>query len=347
MLRNKKFALTGLIVLLVITVVSACVAPAAPTEVPAAPAEPATQPTEEPTAVVEEPAVLSGDVVVDGSSTVYPITVAVAEEFAAIQPDVRVSVGLSGTGGGFKKFCAGETDISDASRAIKSSEVDLCKAGGIEYSEFLIGLDGLTVMVNPENDWLTELTVDQLAALFGVSSTIKQWSDLDPSYPAEDILFFIPDPDSGTRDFMTEVVAKVKEGEEDLRADEQTTFSSDDNVLLNGITNEKNALGFFGYAYYVHNTSKVKAVPIVNSDGVAVLPEDHTVSDGTYNPLSRPLYIYVNNKALVEKPQVASFVDYYFGNEGAQAVMSSVGYSLPPAGTYDKNIAALKTVLGQ
>ena len=299
------------------------------------------------TSPVDSAVVLGGDVDIDGSSTVYPITVAVAEEFATVAPKIRISVGLSGTGGGFKKFCAGETDISDASRAIKKSELELCTTSGIEYSEFLIGLDGLTVMVNPQNDWLKQITAEQIAALFGASSTIKNWSDLDAAYPNEPILFFIPDPDSGTRDFMTEVVAGVKEGEDDLRSDAQTTFSSDDNVLLNGIANEKNALGFFGYAYYVNNMTKVKAVPVVNKEGVAVLPEDHTVSDGTYNPLSRPLYIYVNNKALVEKPQVAAFVDYYFTPSGAQAIMSSVGYSLPPAGTFEANIAAMNTVLGK
>lgn len=316
-------------------VLGACAQPtAAPTQ-----ADPAA-----PSAVQVE---LSGDVVVDGSSTVYPITVAVAEEFAAVAPKIRISVGLSGTGGGFKKFCAGETDISDASRAIKSSEVELCTASGIEYSEFLVGLDGLTVMVNPQNDWLKQLTPEQIAALFGASSTIKNWSDLDAAYPNEPILFFIPDPDSGTRDFMTEVVAGVKEGEEDLRSDAQTTFSSDDNVLLNGIANEKNALGFFGYAYYVNNVDKVKAVPVVNKAGVAILPEDQTVSDGSYNPLSRPLYIYANNKALVEKPQVAAFVNYYFTPAGAQAVMSSVGYSLPPAGTFEANITTMNAVLGK
>ncbi|MGB4594853.1 MAG: phosphate ABC transporter substrate-binding protein PstS family protein [Anaerolineaceae bacterium] len=353
MMNTKKFVSTGLIALLVVMMVAACAAPAATQAPTAAPTEAPTEaPTDAPTdaatdAPTEAPVLLSGDVVIDGSSTVYPITVAVAEEFAAVAPEVRVSVGLSGTGGGFKKFCAGETDISDASRAIKSSEVDLCKAGGIDFSEYLIGLDGLTVMVNPQNDWLKELNAEQIAALFGASSTIKNWSDLDASYPNEEILFFIPDPDSGTRDFMTEVVAGVKEGEEDLRSDEQTTFSSDDNVLLNGIANEKNAIGFFGYAYYVHNVDKVKAIPVVNKAGVAVLPEDQTVSDGTYNPLSRPLYIYVNNKALVEKPQVAGFVDYFFTPEGAQAVMASVGYSLPPAGTFEANITRMNTVLGK
>jgi phosphate transport system substrate-binding protein len=330
----RRFTLFA-ILMIVAMVLGACAKPAAaPTQ-----AEPAS-----PSAAQVD---LSGDVVIDGSSTVYPITVAVAEEFAAVAPKIRISVGLSGTGGGFKKFCAGETDISDASRAIKSSELELCKTAGIEYSEFLVGLDGLTVMVNPQNDWVKELTAAQLADLFGASSSIKNWSDLDASFPNEPILFFIPDPDSGTRDFMTEVVAGAKEGEEDLRSDAQTTFSSDDNVLLNGIANEKNALGFFGYAYYVNNVDKVKAVPVVNKAGVAVLPEDQTVSDGTYNPLSRPLYIYANNKALVEKPQVAAFVDYYFTPAGAQAIMASVGYSLPPAGTFEANVATINAVLGK
>jgi len=337
MRRITMFAL----LLIATLVLGACAKPAAaPTH-----AEPAT--SADPAAPAAEKVELSGDVVIDGSSTVYPITVAVAEEFAAVSPDVRISVGLSGTGGGFKKFCAGETDISDASRAIKSSEVELCKTSGIEYSEYLVGLDGLTVMVNPQNDWLKELTAEQIADLFGASSTIKNWSDLDASFPNEPILFFIPDPDSGTRDFMTEVVAGVKEGEEDLRSDAQTTFSSDDNVLLNGIANEKNALGFFGYAYYVNNVDKVRAVPIINKEGVAVLPEDHTVSDGTYNPLSRPLYIYINNKALAEKPQVAGFAEYYFSPAGAQAIMASVGYSLPPAGTFEANVATMNSVLGK
>lgn len=146
---------------------------------------------------------------------------------------------------------------------------------------------------------------------------------------------------------MVEIVAEAKEGEEDLRSDEQTTFSSDDNVLLNGIAHEKYALGFFGYAYYLHNTDKVKALPVVNENGVAVFPEDQTITDGTYSPLSRPLFIYVNNRALIQKPQVAAFVEYFFSPEGAQAIMSSVGYSLPMAGTFESNLSIMKTVSGQ
>lgn len=332
-MKQKSFFKTGLVSIVLLLMLTACGTEAA-TQAPA---------SDETMSSTE----LSGDVVVDGSSTVYPITVAVAEEFAAVSPEVRISVGLSGTGGGFKKFCAGETDISDASRAIKSSEIDLCKTGGIEYSEFLIGLDGLTILVNPQNDWVKELTVNQIAEILGETSTIRSWSDLDPAYPDEPILFFIPDPDSGTRDFMVEIVAEAKEGEEDLRSDEQTTFSSDDNVLLNGIAHEKYALGFFGYAYYLHNTDKVKALPVVNENGVAVFPEDQTITDGTYSPLSRPLFIYVNNRALIQKPQVAAFVEYFFSPEGAQAIMSSVGYSLPMAGTFESNLSIMKTVSGQ
>lgn len=299
-----------------------------------------TQPSEVEPASSSALASLEGDVIADGSSTVFPITTAVAEEFAVVAPNVRVSVGLSGTGGGFKKFCIGETDISDASRPIKGEEAEICVSNNIEYVEFLVALDGLTVMVNPENDWVKELTADQLAALLGDSSTIKKWSDLDPSYPSENILFFIPDPDSGTRDYMEEVVEKVT-GDKDLRQDENTTFSSDDNVLLDGIANEKYAFGFFGYAYYINNKNNVKAVPIVNKDGNAVLPSDETVQNGTYNPLSRPLFIYLNQNSLTTKPQVVEFVRFFFGPEGGQAIMSDVGYSMPPTGTYEANLELL------
>ncbi len=288
--------------------------------------------------------ILAGDVIIDGSSTVYPITTAVAEEFAKVYPDVRISVGLSGTGGGFKKFCPGETDISDASRPIKDSEKEICTQNGVEYVEFTVGLDGLTVMVNHDNDWLESLSVDQLAQLLGANSAIKKWSDLDPVFPQEDILFFIPDPDSGTRDYMTEIVTGAN-GEEELRQDENTTFSSDDNVLLDGIANEKYAFGFFGYAYYVNNSSAVRAIPIVNSTGNAVLPSDETVQNGSYNPLARPLFIYVNLKSLQEKPQVEEFVKFFFSAEGGPTVMSDVGYSMPPTGTYESNLELLSSSL--
>lgn len=322
-----------------VMIFAACAPAAAPAE-EAAPANDA--------AAAEEAApVVEGDVLVDGSSTVYPITVAVAEEFAKEFSEVRVSVGLSGTGGGFKKFCIGETDISDASRPIKDEEAQICADSGIEYTEFLVALDGLTVLVSPENDWLQSLTAEQLAQILGVNSTIVKWSDLDPSFPAEDIKFFIPDPDSGTRDYMIEVVEKAIETETDLRQDENTTFNSDDNVLLDGIANDKYSFGFFGYAYFISNSDKVKAVPIVNKNGDAVLPSDETVQDGSYNPLARPLFIYVNNESLKTKPQVAEFAKFFFSEMGGSAIMSDVGYSMPPSGTYEANMEALAGVLGQ
>ena len=308
--------------------------------------QPATVPVTEEAAPAEEVVKVSGDVVIDGSSTVYPITVAVAEDFAKDFSDVRISVGLSGTGGGFKKFCIGETDISNASRAIKNEETQVCADNNIEYVGFLVALDGLTVLVNPENDWVQSLTVEQLGQIMGVNSTIVKWSDIDPSFPNETIKFFIPDPDSGTRDYMVEVINKAM-GEEDLRQDENTSFNSDDNVLLDGIANDKYAFGFFGYAYYVSNSDKVNAVAIVNKDGEAVLPSDETVQNGSYNPLSRPLFIYVNQANLLAKPQLAEFVKFYFGEMGGPAIMSDVGYSMPPAGTYETNLSALAEALGQ
>lgn len=324
-----------------VMIFAACAPAATPAEAPA-PAEEV--PAE--LAPAEEPSVeISGDVLVDGSSTVYPITVAVAEEFAKEYLNVRVSVGLSGTGGGFKKFCVGETDISDASRPIKDEEAQICKDNGIEFTEFLVALDGLTVMVSPENDWLQSLTAEQLGQILGVNSAIVKWSDVDPSFPAEDIKFFIPDPDSGTRDYMIEVIEKAV-GDEDLRQDANTTFNSDDNVLLDGIANEKYSFGFFGYAYYVNNSDKVKAVPIVNKAGDAVLPSDETVQNGSYNPLSRPLFIYVNNDSLTSKPQVAEFVRFYLSEKGGPAIMSDVGYSLPPSGTYEADLEKLNAILG-
>jgi phosphate transport system substrate-binding protein len=340
----KRYTVLMALLVVGMMVISACAPAAAPAAEEAAPVveEAAPAPTAE-TAPAAEAVKLSGDILVDGSSTVYPITVAVAEEFVKVQPDVRPSVGLSGTGGGFKKFCVGETDISDASRAIKDEEKAICDENNIEYTEFLVAMDGLTVMVSPENDWLQNLTVDQLGQILGASSTIVKWSDIDPSFPAEDIKFFIPDPDSGTRDYMIEVITKVT-GDEDLRQDENTSFNSDDNVLLDGIANDKYALGFFGFAYYVSNSDKVKAIAIVNKDGNAVMPSDAAVQDGTYNPLSRPLFIYTNNANLVSKPQVAEFVKFYLSEAGAPAIMAEVGYSMPPSGTYEENMTILEAV---
>ncbi len=293
---------------------------------------------------------LSGDILIDGSSTVYPITTAVAEEFNAIQPRVRISVGLSGTGGGFKKFCFGETDISDASRPIKDSEKEVCEQNGIEYVEFLVAYDGLSVMVNPANDFVECLTVEQLGTIMRPDSTVTTWADVDPAWPAETIQLFVPDPDSGTRDYFIEAVLEKGLGLDgtllDIRQDDQTAFSSDDNVLLDGIANEPYALGFFGYAYYITSADKVKLVAVENVDGVCVQPDDTTVQDGSYNPLSRPLFIYVNMESLKTRPQVAEFVKFYFSDAGAPFVMSDVSYNLPPEGTFEANLQQLLGILG-
>ena len=285
----------------------------------------------------------SRDIVVDGSSTVFPITTAVAEEFSKINTDVRVSVGLSGTGGGFAKFCTGETDINNASRPIKDSEKETCTENSIEWTEFIVALDGLTIMVSPDNDFLQCLTPDQLVQLLEADSNIFTWSDIDSSWPDDEIMFFIPDPDSGTRDYMVEVVEDFG-GPDDLRQDENTTFASDDNVLLDGIRNNDNAFGFFGYAYYISNQDTVKSVAIENDAGDCVPPESETVQDGSYNPLARPLFIYANNTSLREKPQITAFLDFYFNPDGATSIMSDVGYSLPPDGIYDANLDTISAL---
>jgi phosphate transport system substrate-binding protein len=354
---NKTLALIALTVVMMVVLAgcggattaapAATQAPAA-TEAPAATAEPAA--TEEPAPEATE-APLSGDVVVDGSSTVYPLTVAVAEEFALIHPDVRVSVGLSGTGGGFAKFCVGETDISNASRAIKQSEIDACTANGIEYVELLVGFDGLSVVVNPENDWVQGLTIEQLGQLFrpDAENNVDRWSDLDPTWPDEPISFYVPDPDSGTRDYFIEAILEkgleLPEELLDVRTDDQTTFSSDDNVLLDGVANDRYAIGFFGFAYVVENPGTVRTVAIENQDGQFVEPTFETIADGSYSPLSRPLYIYPNVQSLREKPQVAEFVRFYLSPDGAAALIREVGYVEPPAGTYEAGLEAVEAIL--
>lgn len=250
---------------------------------------------------------LSGEVLADGSSTVFPITQAVAEEFMKVHQGVKVSVGIAGTGGGFKRFVVGETDINDASRPISEKEVDACKKSGVEYLELKVAIDGLSVVVNPKNDWCKAITVSQLKKLWNKGSTVKKWNELDPSWPDAEIRLYGPGPDSGTFDYFTEAVnGKAKESRSDY------TPSEDDNVLVQGVNGDKNSLGYFGYAYYSDNQDKVKLVAIADGDDVstAVLPSDETILNGTYKPLSRPLFIYVNKKSF-EKPQVREFVKYY------------------------------------
>ena len=276
----------------------------------------------------ESAAKLSGEVVVDGSSTVAPVTQAVAEEFAKENSEVNVSVGISGTGGGFKKFVKGEIDISDASRPIKPEEAEEAKKNGIEYLELKVGLDGLTVVTNKENTWAKDVSVEDLKKIWTDGSTVKTWKDVNPAWPAEPIKLYGPDQDSGTYDYFIEEIIG-KEGK--IRKDYSP--SSDDNQLVQGVEGEKGSLGFFGYAYYLEQKDKMNALAING-----IVPSDETVKNGTYTPLSRPLYIYVNKKAFAEKPQVKAFVQFYIKN--ASELLKSVGYiSLD---SYSEQEAAVK-----
>jgi phosphate transport system substrate-binding protein len=245
---------------------------------------------------------------IDGSSTVFPITEAVAEEYQIQKRGkVRVTVGVSGTGGGFKKFCRGETDISDASRPILAAEMEACRAAGIKYYELPIAYDALTVVVHPQNNWITQLTVPELKKMWepAAQGKITRWNQINPKWPNEPLALFGPGSDSGTFDYFTEaVVGKAKSSRGDF------TASEDDNVLVQGVASNKNALGYFGFAYYEPNAGKLKAVPIVGSAGKAVGPSQANVVNGSYEPLSRPIFIYVAEKS-AQRPEVKEFVEYY------------------------------------
>lgn len=263
---------------------------------------------------------LTGDIVADGSSTVFPITQAVAEEFKIAGANgVKVSVGSSGTGGGFKKFCAGETDISDASRPIKDEEKTLCRGAGIEYVELKVAIDGLSVMVHPDNSFVDCLTVEELKKVFEKDSKVTNWSQVRAGFPSRPIKLYGPGTDSGTYDYFTDEI----NGEEGVgRSDSLYTPSEDDNVLVQGIAGDKNALGYFGFAYYVQNKDKLKIVGVNPGTG-CVTPTETTINDGSYKPLSRPLYVYVAKKS-ISKPQVKEFVNFYL--EEVNGLLQSVGY---------------------
>ena len=270
--------------------------------------------------VIAQPVFAAGDLIkVDGSSTVFPITEAVSEEFQASGGGAKVMVGISGTGGGFKRFCRGETDISDASRPIKAKEIDACKESNIEYVELPIAYDGLAVVVNPKNTWVDYLTVAELKKIWEPSAqgTITKWSQIRSSFPDEPISLFGPGTDSGTFDYFTEVI----NGKQSASRGDYTA-SEDDNVLVEGVSSEKGALGYFGLAYYEANKDKLKIVP-VDGDKGKVTPSLETVMDGTYSPLSRPLFIYVNSKA-VQREAVRKFVEFYIKN--APALVEEVGF---------------------
>ncbi|MEK7282110.1 MAG: PstS family phosphate ABC transporter substrate-binding protein [Chloroflexota bacterium] len=275
---------------------------------------------------------LSGAIEIDGSSTVYPITEAVSEEFRKIHPQMRMNVGISGTGGGFKRFVAGETQISDASRPIKDSEKEISAKNGIEWIELAIAYDGLSVMVNPRNTWVASMTTAELKKLWEPGSTLKRWNQIRPDWPDRPINLYGPGTDSGTFDYFTEVIM----GKEDASRPDYTA-SEDDNVLVQGIAGDPNALGYLGYAYYVENKDKLKLVAIDGGNG-PVLPSEQAIFNGTYKPLSRPLFIYVN-KAALARPEVKEFVRFYM-TEGPKLV-SEVGYVPMPTQVYNENLAKL------
>lgn len=255
---------------------------------------------------------LSGTILIDGSSTVAPLATLAAEDFQTKNSGVKVTVGTSGTGGGFEKFCVGETDISDASRPIKESEVAACKAKGIEYFEMIVANDALSVVINKDNDWVTCLTVDQLKKMWepAAEGKINNWNQIDPSFPNEALTLFGPGTDSGTFDYFTKEI----NGEE---AASRTDYnpSEDDNVIVSGVNGDKGALGYFGFSYLEENADKIKAVEVDSGSG-CVAPSAKAVQDGSYAPLARPLYIYVA-KDSAAREEVKAFVRYYFDNQSS------------------------------
>jgi phosphate transport system substrate-binding protein len=278
---------------------------------------------------------LSGEIKIDGSSTVYPVTEAVAEEFRTIEPDIKVTIGISGTGGGFKKFARGETDISDASRPIKQKEVDACNENNISYIDLTVAYDGLAVLINPENDWVDHFTIEELKKLWepDAQGKIMKWNQIRPEWPDEEIHLFGPGVASGTYDYFTEAVV----GESgSSRGD--FTASEDDNVLVQGIAGDKYGLGFFGLAYYEENKDKLSLVAVDGGEG-PISPSLETVSNGTYSPLSRPLFIYINNKAAARK-EVQEFVRFYIDN--AAELSKDVGYVPLPTELYQKQSEKLE-----
>jgi len=266
---------------------------------------------------------LSGSIAIDGSSTVFPITEAMAEEFQKANPDVKITVGVSGTGGGFKKFCAGETDISDASRPIKESEIELCEKEGIEYVELPVAYDAISVVVHPDNDFAACLTVEELNKIWEPDSEIDNWNQVRDDFPDQKLSLYGPGTDSGTFDYFTDAI----NGDEGASRSDFTA-SEDDNVIVNGVSQDEGAMGYFGLAYYEENQGKLKAVEVDDEDDSngegCVVPSTETVDDTTYQPLARPIFIYVKKEAIA-RPEVKEFVDFYLATDSKDLV-SEVGY---------------------
>lgn len=279
---------------------------------------------------------LSGIIKIDGSSTVYPVTEAAAEEFRILQPGIRLTIGSSGSGAGFKKFARGETDITNASRTIKEDEINACKEGNINYLEIILALDGIAIVANNNNTWLETITTEELKQLWKPNSAIKTWSDIRDGWPDEDIRLFGPNTAHGSYDFFTEVIV----GESGAS---RTDFNavSDYNIAVKGISTDKNALGYFGLAYYTENKEKLKLISVDNGVG-AVLPSLETVENGTYLPLSRPLYMYVNTES-AKRQEVAEFVNFYLDN--ADELAKDVGYIPLSSSEYDNIKKKFNTLL--
>lgn len=271
---------------------------------------------------------LEGKIAGDGSSTVSPIMEAIVEEYSATQPNVQVSVGVSGTGGGFEKFINGETDFSNASRPMKEEEATKLKEKGNDYTQFEIAYDGISIVVNKDNDWIEDVTTKQLEEIWVDNGTKKKWSDINKEWPDEEIKFYSPGTDSGTYDYFVNDVL------EEQQLDKSATLSEDDNVLVKGVEADKNAIGFFGFAYYLANKDKLKIVKI---NGVE--PTHDTIQSGDYKPLSRPLFVYAKNKSL-EEPAMYDFMSYMLEHAGEMA--ESVGYVKSPDDVYKKDQEALE-----
>jgi phosphate transport system substrate-binding protein len=283
--------------------------PACGRERPSAqPPPPATGEEEDPLGAFEEEE-LAGRIQVDGSSTVGPLMTLAAERFRRQQPKVRVSVGVSGTGGGFERFCRGETDLSNASRPIKDEERALCEKNRIPFFNVEVANDGISVVVNKRNDWAECLTVEQLKKIWAPGSKVGRWKDVDPEFPEETLSLYGAGTDSGTFDYFTDAIV----GEEGASRSDYTP-SEDDNVTVRGVSGEKGALGYFGLSYYLENEGRVNALEVDGGDG-CVEPSVETVQDGTYKPLSRPLFVYVNEDSLADKPAIDPFLTFLIDNE--------------------------------
>ena len=292
-------------------------------------------------ALMSAPGIAGAETIIkiDGSNTMYPVTEAMAKSFQAGRKDaINVTVGISGTGGGFMKFCRGEIDIVNASRPIQRKEMKACNKAGVKYVELPIAFDALTVVVNPKNNWSKTMTVEELKKIWepAAQGKITKWSQVNPAWPDEAFKLYASGPGSGTFDYFTQaIVGRVNSSRDDF-----ISSKDDDKVLIQGVASDKNALGFIGFAFYIKNKERVKAVAVDNDTGEGIIPSVETVEDGTYQPLSRPIFIYVNMKA-AEKPEVKEFVTFYINN--ASALVRGVQYFPLPPRAYRANMEFFKT----